>query len=167
MRTLRMVYAVFARAIAFFAMFFTIAIVALRVAAPWPASGELSDEAQDYVAIALQSDFYNRKHPVFLSFDGIDPSEERLKRLRSATPSIDIQRMSERPSSHSTCRNLPIQFVPLNRCEKDDFVRIDFLSMPFWRSVLLRETTAACSGEVLLVKVASKWYVFSSRRICA
>jgi hypothetical protein len=168
MHALRTAYVVVTRTIAVLSTFLVIAVVALRVAVPWPAPGEFTDGAQEHaLSVALASNLYGRKHPVFVSFDGADPSEETLKRLQFAIPEVQIRRMSERSPVSSRCNSLPSGYIPLNGCEADDFIRVDFLAMPLWRTVLLSQTTAACHSEILLVRGMSYWHVLSNQMLCA
>ncbi len=134
-----------------------IALIGMRVAAPDLIDGRESDAA--VMALAVDSLGKSRGSIQYVSLDGRDPSPKQLAELHERTK-ISVLPYSARPKDK--CRTLSAPPY----CEDDDFIKIRFLSMPLWRTVLVQETTLACEYEHVLVRAPTRWIDVSVRGFC-
>jgi len=144
-----------------------IAVGLARVAAPLPVPGEAIQHAEEVVAIAMLQGVSRTNGHVFISMDGRDPDGEFMKILQIAVPGLTVRPISQRTSESDKCDQGNDNLIMVGACQLDDFIHVDFLTMPLWRTVVIRANTAACGNEFVLVKGFSTWHVISRRWLCS
>jgi hypothetical protein len=139
-------------------------LVAMRIFAPWPLDGAESKQAAIAVAVTALADLQQEGQTVYLSFDGRDLDEQTLQGIRLVVRGINVRSVSERTHGNDRCS--PPE-PALGACRSDDFLDVNFLSMPLWHVGLVRSSTAACQSEFTLLKGFLRWHVISHRWLCS
>ena len=143
-----------------------ISLVLLRVAAPWP----VTDNDLGGIGVAAASDVIGRNRDplveLFVSVDRGDPTADTLSGLGDAFPGFRFQPMSARSDEHDRCARIS-GIILGGSCRVDNFVEIEHLTMPLWRTEVVRFSTAACGGEITLVRLFAHWRVISRHGICS
>ena len=88
-----------------------------------------------------------------------------LERLQPRHPALRLMSFSARPTDTDCAVG---QGPPqADRCERDDFLKLEVLSSPTPRSMLIAFGTSSTFGQVLLVKPWGSWrvLVFRSHRV--
>ena len=81
-----------------------------------------------------------------------------LETLRSRYPSLSLRPYAERPPDSCADQN-----PPSTPCERDDFVKLEVLSVPTRGTLLVAVGTSRTFGQVLLVSVFGHWQVLIER----
>jgi len=84
-----------------------------------------------------------------------------LERLHSEHPSLTFRSFSERPEDNG-CTGEGGS-LPAAPCERDDFVKLEALSAPTPRSMLVAVATSTSFRQVLLLKFRGRWHVVVDR----
>jgi len=84
-----------------------------------------------------------------------------LQKLQAAHSSLRLMSFSERPQE-GAC-TMGGNTTPSAPCERDDFVKLEVLSSPTQRTMLVAVGTSSTYGQVLLVKIWGRWRVLVNR----
>lgn len=71
--------------------------------------------------------------------------------LRKEFPNFSVLPISARVAADESCAAPPLGQVVIGTCAKDDFVRITYRAMPFWRIAAVGMSTAACGAELTML----------------
>jgi hypothetical protein len=77
-----------------------------------------------------------------------------LQKLQATHSSLKLLSFSERP---------PEDACPTAPCERDDFLKLEVLSSPTQRTMLVAVGTSSTFGQVLLLKFWGRWRVLVNR----
>ncbi len=139
-------------------------LVALRLAAPWPIPGHEADAA---LLVIAQAELPQRSiGPVYVSFEGRDPSAANLEKLRRDLGGRQVLPMSERRSTNDHCEPSAPGIVVIGACKEDNFIDVRLQAIPLWGVALVTGATAACGFEYVLARPAGAWLRISSRSVC-
>jgi hypothetical protein len=81
-----------------------------------------------------------------------------LEALRSGHPSLTLRPYSER--TEQTCAD---RAAALSSCERDDYLKLEVLSVPTRGSLLIAMGTSKAFGQMLLINLLGHWYVLMER----
>ncbi len=167
MPLLRSVFHLTARVLVVLLGLLAIAVGLARVAAPLPVPGEAIRHAEEVVAMAMLQDVPRTSGHMFFSVDGRDPDGEFMKILQLTVPALTLRPISQRTSENDKCDQGNDKLIMAGACQFDDFIHVDFLTMPLWRTAVIRANTAACGNDFTLIKVLENWRVVSHRWLCS
>jgi hypothetical protein len=84
-----------------------------------------------------------------------------IDKLQATHPSLKLMSFSARPEDNGCLANgSSIPGVP---CQRDDFIKLEALSSPTQRTMLVAFGTSRTFGQVLLLKFWGRWRVLLSR----
>ncbi len=84
-----------------------------------------------------------------------------LDKLQLTHPSLRLMSFSVRPEDHGCMANS--RSMPSVPCERDDFLKLEALSSPTQRTMLVAFGTSGTFGQVLLLKWWGQWRVLMTR----
>lgn len=141
-------------------------LIGMRLAALWPRNWREQQGADATAIIAMMGNYSQNGRSIYVMVDGRDPEPDVMEKLRIELAGLRVRPFSERSAANDHCGPLPDGSISVGACEMDDFVKVDFLAVPLWRTSLLRGSTAACGYEFVLVKGFSRWHVASRKWMC-
>ena len=84
-----------------------------------------------------------------------------LDKLQSTHQSLKLMSFSARPEDHGCAAER--NSIPSVPCERDDFLKLEALSSPTRRTMLVAFHTSNTFGQVLLLKFWGRWRVLVNR----
>jgi len=84
-----------------------------------------------------------------------------LERLQSTHSSLELRSFSVRPPDNDCTSDRGSTVAAA--CERDDFLKLEVLSSPTRRTMLVAVGTSRTFGQVLLIKLWSRWHVLVHR----
>jgi len=84
-----------------------------------------------------------------------------LQKLQATHSSLKLMSFSERPQEDAC--TMGGNATPSAPCAQDDFVKLEVLSSPTQRTMLVAVGTSSTFGQVLLVKIWGRWRVLVNR----
>ena len=84
-----------------------------------------------------------------------------LEKLQATHPALRLVSFSERPADNGCA--VGGSSIPLGRCERDDFLKLEVLSAPTRGTMLVAVGTSNTFGQILLLKVWGQWRVLVTR----
>jgi len=85
-----------------------------------------------------------------------------LERLHVRHPTLRLLSFAARPEEHG-CQD-DRSSVSSGECQRDDFVKLEVLSSPTPRTMLVAIGTSRTFGQVLLLNIGGRWRVLVDRR---
>jgi hypothetical protein len=84
-----------------------------------------------------------------------------LEKLQATHPSLRLMSFFERPVDNGCAATASA--IPMASCERNDFLKLEILSAPTQRTMLVAVGTSSTFGQLWLIKVWGQWRVLVRR----
>jgi len=121
------------------------------------------DDAIEQAFVWNLTEYPERKGKLYVSVEGSDPDEGMLKRLNQQLPTINFVPFGERDASKDEC-SAREGLINMGPCEMDNYFKLSAIE-PLWRFAVVHWNTAACTGNIRLIRL-DKWRAVSDSWGC-
>lgn len=84
--------------------------------------------------------------------------KDEMQDLRRIYPSLQILPWSERPKDVGCESDMP-DVIVLAPCQRDDFLKVDVVSFPLWRTAIVGVGTFNSGGQLFMINALGRWRI--------